>query len=233
MRFLLCILFLSPAFAQTDSPAPQDKPPANAAGESVDKSVIKPVPGSEAIKPKDYSDSSGYLHPFTRLGQFVVTDQKSIFTSPFHTSRRQVKWWIVFGGATGALIAADKHISKNAPNSAWLNTAGNDVSYLGEPYTLLPIAAAMYFGGNRGAQRPLSRNRPALSFRSACRCHHRAACPAKSVFDRQRPSSKPRATGNSKVPPAPATVPAFLPDTPLKLSRLPPCSCTNIRISAG
>ncbi len=109
MRLCICVLFLLPAFAQTDTPAAsQDKPPANAAGESVDKSVIKPAPGTAAIKPKDYSDAGGYLHPFTRMGKFVLTDQQAIWTSPFTTSRKDAKWWIIFGGATGALIASDK-----------------------------------------------------------------------------------------------------------------------------
>jgi hypothetical protein len=103
MRFILYVLFLLPAFAQTEQTAPQDKPPANAAGESVDKSVIKPTPGSEAIKPKDYSDASGYVHPFYRMGHFVLSDQKAAWTSPFHTSKSEAKWWIIFGGATGAL----------------------------------------------------------------------------------------------------------------------------------
>src|SRR5580704_2685843 len=102
MKLLLCVIFLLPVlFAQTEEPqdsaptsvsAIQDKPPANAAGQSVDKSVIKPQPGSEAIKPKDYSDASGYLHPFVRMGSYVVADQKTMWSSPFHTSRKDAKW---------------------------------------------------------------------------------------------------------------------------------------------
>lgn len=192
MKIFLCVLFLAPAFAQ-NGPAPasvsaevsQDKPPANTAGESLDKSVIKPAPGAEAIKPKDYSDASGYMHPFTRMGRFVLSDQKSMFTSPFHTSRHQVKWWIVFGGATGALIATDKYISKNAPNPAWLTTAGNDVSYLGEPYVLLPIAAAMYFGGT-AAHSDHFRETGLLSFEALADVTV-AQLALKSIFDRQRP----------------------------------------------
>lgn len=185
MKLLLSLLFLVPAFAQTDPATPPDKPPANAAGQSLDKSVIKPEPGTEAIKPKDYSDSSGYLHPFTRMGQFVLNDQRSIFTSPFHTSRRQVKWWIVFGGATGALIATDKYVSKSAPNPKWLTTAGNDVSYLGESYTLLPIAAAMYFGGT-AAHSDHFRETGLLSFEALADVTI-AQLALKSIFDRQRP----------------------------------------------
>jgi membrane-associated phospholipid phosphatase len=184
MRFLVGVLFLLPAFAQTD-PTPQDRPPANAAGESVDKSVIKPTPGSEAIKAKDYSDASGYVHPFCRMGQFVLRDQKSIFTSPFHTSKKQVKWWAVIGGATGALIATDKYVSKNAPNSAWIHSAGNDVSYLGQSYTLLPIAAAMYFSGT-AAHSDHFRETGLLSFEALADVTI-AQLVLKSVFDRQRP----------------------------------------------
>ena len=148
MQILFRVESLSPVFAQTGTPpasapvqANQDKPPANAAGRSRDRSLLKPKPGSEAIKPKDYSDASGYWHPFARIGQYTLMDQKAIWTNPFHTSKKDAKWWLIFGGATGGLIAADKYVSKNAPNPRCLDHLGNDISYLGEPYTLLPIAA--------------------------------------------------------------------------------------------
>jgi hypothetical protein len=162
MRFLLYGMFLLPLFAQTTPPADnaatqqdQDRPPANAAGQSVNPSVLKPKPGQEAIKPKDYHDSTGYWHPFVRMGRFVGYDQKAIWTSPFHTAKKDVKWWVIFGAATGGLIASDKYVSKNAPDTAGLRTLGNSVSYLGTAYTLLPITAAMYFGGTAPRQRSL------------------------------------------------------------------------------
>ena len=74
-------------------------------------------------------------------------NQKSIWTSPFHTSKKDVKLWVLFGGATAVLIATDKYVSKNAPDNHILRTLGNDTSYLGEGYTLLPIAAGFYFAG--------------------------------------------------------------------------------------
>ena len=126
-----------------------ERPPAAQDAESANDSVIKPKPGERIIKPKDYSDESGYLHPFRRMGAYVSYDQKDLWTSPFHTPRRNTKWWLIFGGATGALIATDKYVARNAPNPHWLRTAGNDVSYLGEPYTLLPISAVFYFMGHR------------------------------------------------------------------------------------
>jgi membrane-associated phospholipid phosphatase len=175
MKVLMCVFLLLPAFAQSEqssakpdqqaaavlqenqqaaSTSPQapaiqepDRPPAHPSGESANRSVIKPKPGAEIIKPKDYSDATGYLHPFSRIGRYVVYDQKAVWTSPFHTSKKDAKWWFIFGGATGALIATDKFVARNAPNPHWLQTLGSDVSYLGEPYTLLPISAAFYFAG--------------------------------------------------------------------------------------
>src|SRR5215831_20226974 len=68
--------------AASQTPVNQDKPPANAAGQSKDRSVLKPKPAGEAIKPKDYSDASGYWHPFSRMPKYVLMDQKAIWTSP-------------------------------------------------------------------------------------------------------------------------------------------------------
>jgi hypothetical protein len=75
MNFLLSIALFLPAFTQA-GPAPgagptaadQDKPPANAAGQSRDRSVLEPKPAAEAIKPKDFQDATGLWHPFTRMG---------------------------------------------------------------------------------------------------------------------------------------------------------------------
>lgn len=193
MKILLCVMFLLPVFAQTETPpeaapAPvnQDKPPADAVGQSRDRSVIKPKPGGEAIKAKDYSDTTGYWHPFARMGKYVLMDQKAIWTSPFHTSKRDARWWLIFGGATGALIATDKYVSKNAPNPPWLGHLGDDVSYLGAPYTLLPIAAGFYFGGTAYGSDHF-RETGLLSFEALADVTL-AQLALKSVFDRQRPS---------------------------------------------
>ena len=77
MKVLLCALLLSPASAQDQrklTPAVQkrsqdDRAPANANGENVNRSVIKPKPGALAIKPKDPADATGYFHPFGRMGR--------------------------------------------------------------------------------------------------------------------------------------------------------------------
>lgn len=188
MKFLLYLIVLSPALAQTvisPDPANTGTAPANAVGQSRDRSVIKPKPGGEAIKPKDYSDASGYLHPFERMGRYTLMDQKAIWTSPFHTSKRDTKWWVIFGGATGALIATDKYVSKNAPNTAGLRTLGGDVSDLGEWYALLPLSAAFYLGGTASGSDHF-RETGLLAFESLADVTLMQVA-IKAIFNRQRP----------------------------------------------
>src|SRR5215471_16566628 len=111
-------------------------------------SVLDVKPGEEAIKNKDLYEKTGYWHPFVRMPRFILADQKKIWTSPFHTSKEDVKWWAIFGGATAALIATDQYTQKNAPNNSKLVHIGTDASQLGQSYTLLPIAAGFYFLGS-------------------------------------------------------------------------------------
>jgi len=200
---LLYLCALLPAFAQdiplpianlatTTTPATadpatadQNQPPADSAGQGRGRSLTKPKPGQQAIKPKDYHDSTGYGHPFARMPHFVAYDQKAIWTSPFHTSKRNAKWWVIFGAATGGLIAADKSIARNAPDNSSLRTLGSDVSYLGEPYTLLPIAAAFYVGGTAYGSDHF-RETGLLSFEALADVTIMELA-LKGIFDRQRP----------------------------------------------
>lgn len=203
MKALLCVLFLLPAFGQTNPPAapaspapdqqvqtqpatePQNTAPANAQGKSANRSVIKPKPGGLAIKPKDYYEGSGIWHPFVRMPKYILMDQKAIWTSPFHTSKKDAKYWAIFGGATVGLIAADKYIARNAPNPPWLQTLGKDASYFGEPYALLPLAAGLYFGGT-AFHSDHFREAGLLSFETLADVTI-VELVLKSVFDRQRP----------------------------------------------
>jgi membrane-associated phospholipid phosphatase len=119
------------------------------------------------------------------MGRYILYDQKGIWTSPFHTSKKDAKWWVIFGGATGALIATDKYVSKNAPNPRWLQHVGNSVSYLGDPYVLLPIAAAFYVGGTAAGSDHF-RETGLLSFEALADVTIMQYT-LKSVFARQRP----------------------------------------------
>jgi membrane-associated phospholipid phosphatase len=131
--------------------AQEQQPAASQQGQSpaqdAQQSVLSVKPGEEAVKNTDLYQKTGYWHPFTRMPRFILRDQKSIWTSPFHSTKQDAKWWVIFGGATGALIATDKYVSKSLPTHSTLTTVGIDASYLGQSYTLLPIAAGFYFIG--------------------------------------------------------------------------------------
>jgi membrane-associated phospholipid phosphatase len=200
VKILLCVFVLLPAFGQTQQSGastavdgqvrvPKASTPSQSPVEpsipDTNRSVIKPEPGDEAIKPKDYYDGTGYLHPFRRMPKYILMDQKAIWSSPFHTSKKNAKWWAIFGAGTVALIATDKYVAKNAPNPHWLQTAGNDASYLGEPYTLLPIAAGLYLGGTAWGSDHF-REAGLLSFESLADVTILELA-LKSIFDRQRP----------------------------------------------
>jgi hypothetical protein len=137
MRELLCgFLLCAACFAQTDVPAgaagddtPQQattdqnkKPDQQQPQNGTEGSVLQPKPAGPLIKSKDLYDKTGYLHPFVRMPKYVLMDQKAIWTSPFHTSKKDVKYWVTWGGVVGGLIAADKHIENAAPNNSTLRT---------------------------------------------------------------------------------------------------------------
>src|SRR5215468_7656222 len=73
-----------------------------------DRTVIDVKPGGAALKSKDFYERTGYFHPFVRMPKYILADQRRIWTSPFHTSKNDVKWWLIFGGATAGLIVADR-----------------------------------------------------------------------------------------------------------------------------
>jgi len=95
-----------------------------------------------------YSDDTESLKPLvTKLTRNILMDQKDIWTSPFHMNRHDAIPWIVIGAATGALIAADRHIARQLPNTVDQVSISKDVSQLGAAYTIVPITAGLYIGG--------------------------------------------------------------------------------------
>ena len=78
------------------------------------------------------------------LARDVVLDQKQIWTSPFRMTRRNAKWWLIFGAATGALIATDRRSAQQLPNTGDQVAVSRGVSRLGAAYTLAPIAGGFY-----------------------------------------------------------------------------------------
>lgn len=111
------------------------------------RSTVAVQPGPPAIKQKDLYEESGFFHPFVRMPQYILQDQKAIWTSPFHTAKGDVKWWIIFGTATAALIATDQWSVNALPNTKGQIAVSTWGSRLGSAYSLIPISAGFYFWG--------------------------------------------------------------------------------------
>ena len=92
-------------------------------------------------------DSEGVKPLAGKLLGNVWLDQKAIWTSPFRMNRHNAKWWLIFTGATAALIATDKHTSNFLENRPTQVRWGNNLSEIGAAYTVIPVAAGFYLGG--------------------------------------------------------------------------------------
>ena len=151
MKVAVCVFVCFAAFGQSQPASP---PASSGASRSAVPSkpakssgVLGIRKGEEAIKDKDFYDATGYFHPFRRMPRFVWEDQKAIWTSPFHTSKSNAKWWGIFVPLTAALIATDQYTATAAPNTQRLVTLGDAASQLGAAYTLIPLTAGFYFAG--------------------------------------------------------------------------------------
>jgi membrane-associated phospholipid phosphatase len=145
-----------PVFGQTPPPPePNQQAPAaqqektSPPKDEAQRSVLEVKPGSEAIKNKDLWERTGYFHPFVRMPKYVLQDQKNIWTAPFHTAKSDIKWWVIFGSATGVLIATDKWTAKELPNTNGQVRLGTTTSRIGAAYSLVPISAGFYFLGTK------------------------------------------------------------------------------------
>jgi membrane-associated phospholipid phosphatase len=75
------------------------------------------------------------------------SDQKSMWSSPFHMKPEDRKWWGLFGGATAALIATDQRTSNALPNTSSQIAWSKRASTIGADYTTLPMTGAFYLYG--------------------------------------------------------------------------------------
>jgi membrane-associated phospholipid phosphatase len=115
-------------------------------------STLEIAPGSPTIKDKDIAHER-WSAPWARLPRYVLQDQQAIWTSPFHTSKANAKWWAIFGGATAALIATDKWTSKQLPNTNDQIGVATWTSRFGAAYSLLPISGGFYVIGMKSKNR--------------------------------------------------------------------------------
>jgi membrane-associated phospholipid phosphatase len=160
MKLLLTIVvssFIAPVFCQTPPPGPgvQTQPPAQEQAKPVDdnqqaaaqRSTLEVKPGPPVIKQKDLWEGSGYFHPLTRMPKYILQDQKAIWTSPFHTAKKDAKFWAIFGTATAVLIATDRRTVNQLPNTSSQVSVSTWGSRIGSAYSLIPISAGFYFIG--------------------------------------------------------------------------------------
>ncbi len=120
-----------------------------------------------------------------KLTQNFVSDQKAIWTSPFHTRREDIKWWALLGAGTAALIATDSRTSRQLPNTAEQIAVSRHFSQIGATYTTFPIAGGLYLVGHL-AGNPKARETGVLGVEALLDSYALVAA-LKTVTGRQRP----------------------------------------------
>jgi hypothetical protein len=99
---------------------------------------------SQVVRP---SETASTPSTGRRILKNLWSDQKAMWTSPFHIQAEDRKWWGLFGGATAALIATDHRTSNALPNTASQISLSKNFSRIGADYTTLPIAGGLYLYG--------------------------------------------------------------------------------------
>jgi len=134
--------------AVTEDAVPPPAVPAQKDSDQVSTPVEKAVEKEDARDRVLYSTESERVVPLTKkLARNLLMDQKDIWTSPFHMSRRDGISWLIIGGTVGGLIASDHWSANRLPNTVDQVTISQDVSQLGAQYTILPITAGLYISG--------------------------------------------------------------------------------------
>jgi membrane-associated phospholipid phosphatase len=188
LAILLCV-GASGAWCQTqDQQQPPAQPPQQ---QNADRSKEEPrtaiavEPGGKVIKPKDYWTETGIFHPFLRMPKYILHDQAAIWTSPLHTKKQDIKYWAIFGGATAAFIATDRHLVHELPNTSSQLSVSNWGSRLGSAYSLIPVSAGFYFIGT-GVHDDRFRETGLLCFEALIDSNITVAA-LKLIADRERP----------------------------------------------
>lgn len=106
-------------------------------------SLLAAVPAASGQEPS--GESPGPMA--AQLPRNILLDQKAIWTSPFHMTRKNAQWWLTFAAITSVAIATDRRTSRQLPNTPDQRAYSRDISQLGAAYTLIPIAGAFYVSG--------------------------------------------------------------------------------------
>ena len=155
MLSAVLLLYLSgiTVLAQEAEPAPTAEQLPVLHAENTGDSIVGappvlPVIANAVTKNKPLYQNTGFVQPFLQMPSYALSDQRSIWTSPFHMNRKEAKWWVLFGGTTGILIATDKFATKQLPNSQSQVSTGKSLSQIGSGYALIPVSASFYLVGS-------------------------------------------------------------------------------------
>ena len=77
----------------------------------------------------------------------LLLDQKAIWTSPFHVSKQNAKWWLLAGIGTAGLLAVDHRASEALPMAGPSVHTGTDLSRMGQWYAVFPFAGGVFAAG--------------------------------------------------------------------------------------
>jgi membrane-associated phospholipid phosphatase len=101
--------------------------------------------GSAASCSEETTEPAKYLSK--DIAKDILHDQKAIWTSPLHMTRKDAGLWLAFGAVTGILIATDSRSTRQLPNTKDQLAFGRDVSQLGAVYTRVPVIGGFFLAG--------------------------------------------------------------------------------------
>jgi hypothetical protein len=84
------------------------------------------------------------------IGRDIVSDQRAIWTSPFHVRKRDARWLVPAGLAFGLMLGTDREVNEHVTLNPGLHHPSTVISRFGAGYTLLGASSAMYLVGRLG-----------------------------------------------------------------------------------
>jgi membrane-associated phospholipid phosphatase len=153
LRYLFFVAFIcasNSALAQEEQVRQGTEPaPDGQVAQDAQPTPAQPGENKKTENPAEPESHGTRLH-WHDIPRNVLHDQKAIFTSPLHINRENAKWWILFGAATGTLIANDQRISDTLPQKTFLTRPSTWASRIGADYSIYPLWATFYFVGKAG-----------------------------------------------------------------------------------
>jgi membrane-associated phospholipid phosphatase len=110
----------------------------------------EPVKQEEKVENPAEPEAHGTRLRWGDIPRNVLHDEIAIFTSPFHIHRENATPWIMFTGATAALVATDQAVSNHLPQHSRLTQPSRWASRAGADYVVYPLWASFYLVGKIG-----------------------------------------------------------------------------------